>query len=318
MDAKGSWSGGCQVRPADRALSHPADFKPGLQNPDLTLNFAGAFSVDNMNQALPAWNFKVPEFGGLRTKRCVLRHAGLLCAEKDWHKTRATNNWAMGMAVPVSPNMQSQHNCCALPASCCHHLQLWVLRAWFGFSEVLSKRYHVYIEAGEKSSEGCLCVKVWKRCCGKEHSGSHGLRWVSWLPPPAPDTSCSLEPSIWVWIQKPLISWICSFCGNSTLWCSAPEIVVCGLSWWPWPWAQLYVSMLDLQGVLKQMGSGSRSQHPTGWQAQLSLRVPGGDIGMTSTAHLMFAFPNISPALAFCWSRNWTFNIKHLISRHLL
>lgn len=161
MDAQGSWSGGCQVRPAGRALSHPADFKPGLQNPNLTLNFAGAFSVDNMNQAQPAWNFKVPEFGGLHTKRCVLRDAGLLCAEKDWHKTRATNNWAMGMAVPVSPNMQSQHNRCALPASCCHHLQLWVLHAWFGFSEVLSKRYHVYVEAGEKSSKGCLCLKVW-------------------------------------------------------------------------------------------------------------------------------------------------------------
>lgn len=46
-------------------MSSPTDFKPRLQNPEMYLNFAGIFSVDdNTNQALPAPHFKVSEFGG--------------------------------------------------------------------------------------------------------------------------------------------------------------------------------------------------------------------------------------------------------------
>lgn len=76
------------------------------------------------------------------TRRCILRDAGLLCAENVWHKIQARVIWATRAAVPVSPNVLSQKHCSTLAVFCCHCSQLWDFLggiSWLG--EVLSKRY---------------------------------------------------------------------------------------------------------------------------------------------------------------------------------
>lgn len=208
-----------------------------------------------MNQALMTWNFKVSEFGGSCTKRCILRDAGLLHAENDWHKNRARVICVTRAAVPVSPDVLSQKHCSTLPVSCRHCSWLWVFLGaitWFGFGEVLSKRYCLCRNRGEGTGYALKCGNAAAfrnkflcfRGCGREHlwseqccSSSRRLHSVSWLPPTAPgiSTGCSLGPGIWVrtsnvllLIQKPLIAQEHSF-----LWWLprpglCPEIVVCG------------------------------------------------------------------------------------------
>lgn len=200
---------------------------------------------------------------------------------------------------------------------------------------MLSERYRVYVETEEKFSRGWLCLKIWKcHCVLKLIPLFHGL-WKGallesavspWQSQPVlgklAATRCPrhrhrLLPAakrlgwtlnILLLIQRPLISWGRSlfFCGNSPGWGSAPEITVCGLSRWPWLWAQLCGRGLatGASSGRREAAAGPGSQLPAGQQAQPSLRVRGGGMGMTSAAHLVFAFLNITLALAFCQSHN--------------